>query len=71
MIIFLLFFIAIISLLSILVIKEILIILFKVFLRYPNWTITILMTEKVTSIIRNINIKILTFTIPIKIRFNI
>ena len=71
MIIFLLFIITIIGVLSILIIKEIIIILFKVFLRYPNRTTTILMTKKVASIISNINIKILTFTISIKIRFNV
>ena len=71
MIILLLFFIAIIACLSILIIKEIIIVFFKVFLRYAHWTASILMTEKVTGIISDIDIKILTFAITVKIRFNV
>lgn len=70
MIILLLFIITIISLFSILIVKEILVILFKVFLGNSNRTITILMTKEISSIVSNINIKILTFTVSVKIWLN-
>lgn len=71
MVIFLLFIITVIASFSILIVKEIIIVLFEVFLRYTYRAITILVTKKVASVISDINIKILTFTIAIKIRFDV